>query len=81
MPARRGHLRDAGAHLAGADDHDPLDHGPSTSITIASPWPPPEQIAASPRPPPAPAQLVHERADEARAGRARRDGRARPRRR
>ncbi len=48
----RGDLGDAGAHLAGADDHEALDHGASTSITIASPWPPPEQIAASPRPPP-----------------------------
>ena len=48
----RGHLCDAGAHLPGADDHDALDHAPSTSITIASPCPPPEQIAARPRPPP-----------------------------
>ena len=48
----RGDLRDAGAHLAGADDQHPLDHRPPTSITIASPCPPPEQIAARPRPPP-----------------------------
>ena len=47
----RGHLRDAGAHLARADDHD-RSITASTSITIASPCPPPEQIAARPRPPP-----------------------------
>src|SRR4029077_1310945 len=50
--ARRD-LGDAGAHLGGADDeHVLLGHDLPTSITIASPCPPPEQIAARPRPPP-----------------------------
>ena len=35
-----------------------------TSISSASPWPPPEQIAASPSPPPLAAQLVHERRED-----------------
>ena len=48
----RGDLGDAGAHLAGADDQHAAGHEPPTSITMASPCPPPEQIAARPRPPP-----------------------------
>ena len=47
-----GHLGDPRPHLAGTDDADPLGHGAGTSSTIASPWAAPEQIAASPIPPP-----------------------------
>ena len=42
----------------------------STSSTVASPWAAPEQIAATPMPAAAAAQLVHERPEQARARRA-----------
>ena len=48
----RDDLRDPAAHLARADDEDVLEIQSQTSIRSASPWPPPEQIAASPSPPP-----------------------------
>src|SRR5947207_3754302 len=64
VPAGRGdNLRDPTAHLPSAHDEDVFElHGASlkagvrppryTSISSASPWPPPLQIAARPRPPP-----------------------------
>src|SRR5690606_27057172 len=50
-------LRDAGTHLSGANDHYVLNRHAyfaslGTSIMIASPCPPPEQMAAIPMPPP-----------------------------
>src|SRR5690606_33176392 len=50
-------LRDAGTHLSGANDHYVLNRHAyfaslGTSIMIASPCPPPEQMAAMPMPPP-----------------------------
>src|SRR6185312_3238418 len=52
VPGHGRHLGDAGAHLARPDDADPLAHAAMTSSTVASPWAAPEQIAATPLPPP-----------------------------
>ena len=48
----RGHLGDPRPHLPGADDADRVAHAGKTSSTVASPWAAPEQIAATPIPPP-----------------------------